>query len=159
MPTMTHYSHGRKVKQKGGALLVAMVIIFMLALMGVSSMRGSTLERRMASNSIQTANTFQSAESTTEIALNNPDNLSATFQLGEGTALNVPVDLQQEFVIQADATVRYLGLGPAYGYSFGDGSSSTFVGLRFEVDGDAQVDSVRSRARVTQGAYRIVPGI
>jgi len=49
--------------QRGGALLVAMVMIFMLSIMGISVMRSSTLEHRMAVNAIRTAATFQAAES------------------------------------------------------------------------------------------------
>ena len=136
--------------------------------MGVSSMRGSALERKMATNSIQTATTFQGAESTSEMALNNTSNLTQAINIADVQAVNngqidnsqsitVTVDLQQDIGLVNEATLQYVGDGPAYGFSAGMGSSN-FVAYRFEVKAEARVDSVRSRAFVTQGAYRIAPG-
>ncbi len=159
---------GRLKKQQGGALLVAMIMIFMLSIMGVSAMRGSTLERRMATNSIQTATTFQGAESASEMILNNTNNLTMALnvanvgavnsgEVGQSTAVNVHVDLKQGIGLDSNAEVRYIGDGPAYGFSAGSGSSN-FVAYRFEAIGNANVEAVRANAQVTQGAYRIAPG-
>jgi len=148
--------------QQGGALLVAMIMIFMLSIMGISSMRGSTLERRMASNSIQTATTFQGAESASEMALNNEANMTNALNIANAANVNsgiltdeavikVPVDLKQDIGLESEAKLRYIGDGPAYGYS------SSFVAYRFEVVGEAKVDAIRAKAHVTQGAYRIAP--
>lgn len=152
----------RPNRQHGGALLVAMILIFMLSIMGVSSMKGATLERRMASNSIQTATTFQNAESTSEMALNNTDNLDAALNVADfdavqnGTLSNtakieVQIDLKQDIGIESEATIQYVGYGPAYGYS------SNFVAYRFRVEGRAKIDAIRAEKHVTQGAYRIAP--
>ena len=154
--------------ERGGALLVAMILIFLLSVMGISSMRGSTLERQMATNSIQTATTFQAAESTSEMVLNNEANLTAAInianvaavnngQLSDSAVIPVEVDLQQNIGLESTARLQYVGDGPAYGYSAGIGSSN-FVAYRFEVIATAKVDAVRSQAEVTQGAYRIAPG-
>ncbi len=152
-------------RQNGAALLVALVMIFMLSIMGISSMRGSTLERRMASNSIQTATTFQGAESTSELVLNDPDNLTRAFEVsnlntliaqdsdGEITPVELEVDLKQGIGLESTAQLRYVGESYAEGYS-----SNTFVALRFEVKGSSTAEAIRSKARVTQGAYRIAPG-
>ncbi len=156
-------------KEQGAALLIGLVMIFMLSILGVSSMRGSTLERRMATNSIQTATTFQGAESTSEIVLNDEKNMTRAFEISNVKtlidsksdeaikAVTVKIDLKQDIGMESTAELRYLGTGPAIGFSTGDGSSN-FVALRYEVKGDSKVESVRSRARVTQGAYRIAPG-
>lgn len=149
-------------RQQGSALLVAMIMIFMLSIMGVSAMKGSTLERRMATNSIQTATNFQSAESTSEMALNNPDNLTralnkANFQevgagiLRDEAKIKLPTDLRQDIGIASEANLQFVGYGPAIGYS------SNFLAYRFESVGNAEVDAVRASAGVTQGAYRIAP--
>ena len=73
-----HY-HNKK-KQDGAALMVAMVMIFMLTLMGLASMRNSNLDRRMTSNSVQSAITFQAAESSTELMLNDPENMNSALR-------------------------------------------------------------------------------
>lgn len=152
-------------KQRGGALLVALILIFMLSVMGVSSMRGSTLEKRMATNSIQTATTFQAAESMNEIAINNTANLTAALNranvqrvregyLDEANKLPVEYDLQQAIDVSNEATVEYVGVGPAPGFSF-----PAFVAYRYSIESAASVEAVRSSGQVTQGAYRVAPGL
>lgn len=147
---------------------MAMILIFMLSIMGVSSMQGSTLERRMASNSIQTATTFQGAESTTEIALNDAANLTQAINIADFEAvnngelnssqnINFDVNLLQSIDMDSDVAVQYIGYGPAYGYSAGEGSNN-FLAYRFVVEGNATVDSIRADKQVVQGAYRIAPG-
>lgn len=154
--------------QRGGALLVALILIFMLSLMGIASMRGSTLERQMASNSIQTATTFQAAESASEMAINNEENLTDAINIADIKAVNsgnidasdtvnVSIDLEQNIGLQSQVELQYVGDGPAYGYSAGLGGSN-FVAYRFEIRAFSEVPAVRSRAYVTQGAYRVAPG-
>ena len=89
MSTPTASMHAADRHQRGGALLVAMIMIFMISIMGVSVMQSSTLERQMTTNAIQARETFQAAESTTEEALNNPDNLSASFVAGANASVTV----------------------------------------------------------------------
>jgi len=122
----------------------------------------------MATNSIQTATTFQGAESASEMVLNDKNNLTQAINVAnvsavnsglvqQSTAVEVTVDLQQNIGLQSGAKIRYIGDGPAYGFSSGTGSNS-FVAYRFEVIGNAEVEAVRANAAVTQGAYRIAPG-
>jgi len=149
--------------QAGSALLVAMILIFVLSIMGVNSMRGSTLEKRMATNSIQTATTFQGAESASEIAINDDANMTLALNranasevnngiIDENSTIKVDVELHQNIGLESSADLVFVGDGPAYGYS------SDFVAYRFEVVGRAEVQAVRSKSNVTQGAYRIAPG-
>jgi len=155
-------------RQHGGALLVAMILIFMLSIMGVSSMRGSTLERRMASNSVQAATTFQGAESGSEVMLNDTANLSEAINIAnvdavmDGNMALSPklvkvIDMKQAIGMESDAEIQFTGFGPAYGFSAGN-ASSNFMAYRYEVKADAKIRAVRSNASVIQGAYRIAPG-
>lgn len=159
---ISQYNSNHPNAQNGGALLVAMILIFMLSIMGISSMKGSTLERRMASNSIQTATTFQSAESTSELALNETGNLDETLKLADFASVNqgviadagvekITIDMKQEIGLEAEAKLRFVGYGPAIGFS------DTFAAYRFEVTGTAKTDAIGAEAFVTQGAYRIAP--
>lgn len=154
--------------QRGGALLVSMIMIFMLSIMGISAMRGSSLEKRMATNSIQTAITFQGAESTGEEALNDDANLQDAFEIADITGINdgdkdslipvpVDVDLKQDIGMVSSADLVYVGQGMASGFSTGAGGAN-FVALRFEARASAEVDAIRASAGVVQGAYRIAPG-
>ncbi len=147
-------------QQRGTALLVALVMIFMLSIMGISAMRGSTLERQMASNSIQAATTFQAAESSTEIALNNSINLTNAWMAQDPLtvegSIDVAVDLQQNINMVHDVQLVFVGDGPAPNASMGVGSTN-FMALRYESRGTASIDAVNSSSTVVQGAYRIVP--
>lgn len=157
-----HCENKQPNTQNGGALLVAMILIFMLSIMGISSMKGSTLERRMASNSIQTATTFQSAESTSELALNTTGNLDKAISIAnfddvragkifDAAIQKIPTNLQQNIDLENEAQIRFVGYGPAIGYS------DSFAAYRFEVRGKATADAIQAEAFVTQGAYRIAP--
>lgn len=140
-------------RQRGGALMVAMVMIFMLSIMGVSAMRGSSLEQRMAANSIMTSNTFQAAESATEIVLNDPNQMVAAYMGGSvtlDTSGHAPESMDSE------VTLTYTGDGPAPGYSAGAGQA-LFRALRFVAEGSANIDAASANSTVRQGAYRVVP--
>lgn len=145
--------------ERGGALVVATVLIFVLTMLGVSTMRGSTLEQRMAINAVQTSTAFQASESATEALLNDPTNLEDAFELN-GETLDVAVDLKLDEPVSGAVTIggelRYVGDSAAIGYSFGEGSNN-FMALRYDARGNAEIGSVRSFSSVTQGAYRVVP--
>lgn len=141
--------------QRGGALLVAMVMIFMLSVLGVSAMRGSTIERRMASNSIQTQTNFQIAESSSEIGLNDSENLESAYEAG-GSTVTVDTNIQHAMGSDSEVQMQYIGEGIAEGFSTGSGSNK-FMALRFEARGLSNADSVRARSEILQGANRVVP--
>jgi len=142
-----------KTRQRGGALMISIVLIFMMSLMGVSAMRSATLEKRMATNSVHKATTLQAAESATELAVGEPDNLSGAF-VEQGDAYVPSVNLNANTELSIDAEVRFIGMGPAINNSIGSGG---FAALRFEATGNAEIDSVKARSRIVQGAYRIAP--
>lgn len=146
--------------QRGGALLVAMIMIFMISIMGVSVMQSSTLERQMTTNAIQARETFQAAESTTEEALNDPNNLSASFVAGANSSVTVSLDLKAHSAgrsgardMTTEATLSYIGSGVVEGSSIG-----VFQGLRFDAEGLARFNDGSSSATIAQGAIRRVPG-
>lgn len=140
--------------QKGSALLIAMVMIFMLSLMGVSAMRGSTLEKRMAINAIQSSTTFQAAESASELALNQPANLNRAYQQGMNNELILEIDeVHEDIGMESRSVLEYVGdnaLPP--GFSVGIVASVIYV-----ASGVSAIPAVRSQSTVEQGAYRVVP--
>lgn len=143
--------------QKGSALLVAIVMIFMLSVMGVSVMRSSTLEKRMAVNAIQNSTTFQAAESAANLALNTPANLMTVHSHGvnKRVALNID-EVNADIGLESVSTLKYVGKGTADNFSMGEGASN-FEALLFIATGVSTIDAVRSRSTVEQGAFRIVP--
>ena len=165
----THHRHARLIhclnplqsdlgnQQKGSALLIAMVMIFMLSLLGVSAMRGSTLEKRMAVNAIQSQATFQAAESASDLVLNEPRHLTLAFQNGRNEELVLEIDEVNENIgLKSTSTLEYVGETLVSGWSTGVGTQG-FEGLLFVASGVSAIPAVRSQSTVEQGAYRIVP--
>ncbi len=145
-------------KQDGTALLVAMVMIFMLSIMGISAMKGSSLERRMAGNSVQSAAAFQAAESLTDVALNNKDNMEEAWE-DQTKPYRLPtIDLKNTFVANQAVEIEYVGNTIAIGYSQGVSTGSGFTALNYEVTGGTVMNETRTVSAVIQGAYRIAPG-
>lgn len=149
-------SQWQSQRQSGTALLVAMVMIFMMSVLGITAMRESSLEKRMTTNSVHKSTTFQTAESATDIALGSPEKLSAAFTSnGDSLTIYVPASINTE--MKSGAALRYMGSGPPIGFSLGSGGG--FQALRFVAEGTAAIDAVQSASTVHQGAYRTVPAL
>lgn len=148
-----NYQH----KQQGVALLVAMVMIFMLSVMGASVMRSSTLEKRMAVNAIQSSVTFQAAESASNLALNDSDNLMISHSAGMDNRVVLPIDeVHSNIGLESRSTLVFVGHRAAEGFSLGEGSNN-FASLLFVSNGVSAIEAVRSQSSIEQGAFRIVP--
>ena len=144
-------------RQRGAALMVAMLIIFMLALMGGSAMRSATLERVLITNAIQARDVFQAAESSTESALNDSQNLINAFNSGTGSVL-IETTIRSDIELDSQVTLRFISESNATGASLNamQGARS-FDALHFVAEGVAKIDAVGANRRIDQGAMRIVP--
>ena len=101
--------------QRGTALVVAMLIIFMLTIMGMSAMRGSSLEHQMATNAVHAAVSFQAAESSTDLVLNDTTKLNEVRQ-ESSKSKNYVTDLKLGIDgMVSGVTLRYVGDGPGTG--------------------------------------------
>ena len=67
-PTITHSRHNAK-NQQGIVLVVALLILLVMTILGISMLSSSTMEERMASNIQAQQVTFQAAESCIRTAL------------------------------------------------------------------------------------------
>lgn len=145
--------------ERGGALLVAMIMIFMLSVLGVSAMRSSTLEKRMAINAIQSSTTFQAAESAADLALNSRANLNLVLDGGDNQpAVILPIPAVRAGInLQSISALKYVGTGIAEGSSFGEGGGNSFISYRFVATGVSAISSVRSQSTVERGAYMNAP--
>ncbi len=147
-----------KPRESGSALMVAMVMIFMLSIMSVSVMRSSTLEKRMTINAIQTATTFTVAESATDEVLNDETNLKHAQALGMNKELVVKTSGNEaDRGIRSAARLYYVGIAPAEGFSFGEGTA-TFQAFRYRVRGISEIKASGAQRSIEQGAYQVVPG-
>ena len=133
-------------KQSGAALIVALVLLLVITMLGISAVSTSSLEILMAGNSQYSQQAFQAAESAieSEIALGN---LSTS--LNRISAYSYPNDAsastQTQYVIAGEV--------PAGGYSLGAG----FQAYHFETDATAAAPR-RATSRHRQGFYIVGPG-
>ena len=143
--------------ENGIAMLMALLVISLVSLVGVSAMRGANLERQLVSNAVQARDVFQAAESANEAALNTTQTLTDTFNAPD-QVLVLDADVRGDIGLKSQSTVRFVGEGNATGASLNamQGANS-FDALRFVAQGVARIDSVRASRRIDQGATRIVP--
>jgi len=140
--------------QQGAALMVAMVLIFMLTILGLSAMRDSTLETQLAANAILKEVSFQSAESATDfvLAIDDPDNEKAIERVFCAPPLQVEMDeLSKSGVQTTTATLEYAGQSIPTGWSLG----GPIGGRRFVITGESTLTNASTTTRITQGVVAI----
>ncbi|MGE0386734.1 MAG: PilX N-terminal domain-containing pilus assembly protein [Gammaproteobacteria bacterium] len=102
--------HARRGRQNGTVLVVAMVLLVVLTLLGVSAMNTTSLQERMAGNTQELGRAFQTAESGLSAAFADPDSFNLTT------------------VVNAKLWGMFAGLPAASPYASGANFSSQFVG-------------------------------
>ena len=140
--------------QRGGALLIAIIMIFMLSILGISVIRGSTLEYRMAINAIRTAATFQAAESASNFAINSHENMTEAYNRGLNGRFIVSTASVNPTVtsLESNSSLSYTGTALVEGFSAGE-----FTGLVFVATGVSTMENSGTQSTIEQGALRIVP--
>ncbi|MFT5173345.1 MAG: type II secretory pathway pseudopilin PulG [Gammaproteobacteria bacterium] len=105
-----------KVKhQQGAVLIVSLILLVVLTLLGVSVMNMTQLEERMASNSQEVIQAFQSAETGLSQAYDNPGVWNPLAPLAEVPAANIPSNVGR--TDQAGYEVNFVtSTGPPPGY-------------------------------------------
>ena len=135
-------------RERGAALVVALVTVLMLSILGLEAMRGATLEGRLADNALHKEITFQAAESSTDAVLASPNALEDII-----CAADVERAVPQVNAVPAQvtrATLSYGGRTNPPGYSL-----DRFSGRRFMVVGDSALPGVSTRTRIAQGVELI----
>jgi len=140
-------------RQRGAALIVSLILIFVVSILGITSMERSIMERQLATNAVQSNLVFQAAESATDSVINNPTTLMQAFSSDtNSTKVVLNLEGQDDLSIGAEADLTFLGNSVVRGYSIG-----LFEGLRFEARGDGSFNG--AKATVEQGAVRVVPTV
>ena len=142
-------------QQSGAVLFVSLIMLLVLTIIGVTAMRSSTLEEKMAANTMNYGMTFHAAESAIENALDDTNSLVQAIL----TSDTITVDLDiGESSITSSADIKYLGSGIAYGYSLGQ-NSSAFSSYRFDATGTANRTNSGAAVSMSQGVRRIGPNV
>jgi len=122
-------------KQDGAALVVALVLVLVSTLLGVSAMQSSDIETQVLNNNRFHEVTFREAEAASDRLLTVTNN----------TSINTEATIESEF--------KWLGDGPATGYSLG--GQNGFMTLKFVSQASASIDTVDSVSVVRQGIEKL----
>lgn len=152
---MRIHTHSKPVRQQGAALLVAMVLIFMLAILGTASMRDATLENQLAANAVQKELTFQSAESATDMVLaitSTTDDKALEKIICQDTESTFDMPEVNAATGQTtEVSLRYHGQSLPVGWSLG----GAVGGRRFSVTGESALTDAHTSTRISQGVLAI----
>jgi len=81
-------------RQRGVALVVSLLLLIVVALVGLASIRGTTMQQKMATNSYDREQAFQAAEAAIRVAAallpNNPILIARNCQLGGAVCTGNP---------------------------------------------------------------------
>ena len=135
--------------ERGAALLVAMIMVFLLSVLGVAAMRGASLEGRLASNALHKEMTFQAAESSTDDVLSRGGLFEARICRDGWQELPMP-ELSTDGRTTG-ARLAYAGQTHVRGFSIG----GPIAARRFVVEGRSELDGASTATVISQGVVMI----
>lgn len=139
-----------KNRQHGAVLIVSLLVLLVLTLLGISSLNGSAMEEKMASNAQTAAGTFQRAESSIReaffVASANPAVAVSNARAGVAAVdrSDSGITSSSQLVIPASTSST-----PLY-----NSSSGLFIAEGIQIVGKANVNDIRNTN--TQG-YNVFP--
>ncbi len=137
--------------QQGVTLFVALIMLVIISLLGVTALKNASIEEQMSSNLYQKNITFQASESAVESTITNTaliaQVLSSTTPVNQTVAVPIP---------NTTASVSYssTGAGPVLG-----SSTNVFSGQRIMITSTGQIPAVNARTVTVHGIVRTVPGL
>lgn len=146
--------YAQRHKQSGSALLVALVLVLISTLLGISAMENSGIENMLANNAKFQEQAFRTAEAASGSMLteanfillaNDPSAIVNTVD-----SINTKVSISGE--------LSSMGTGLSNGYSMGIGIGG-FQTYKFSASGTAVITAVDSRSQVIQGMDRVAPAL
>jgi len=139
-----------KQKQQGTTLFVALIILVVVSLIGVTAMKNANVEEQMASNLYQKNLTFQASESAVESTINNTALIQQAMTANVPVVQNVPVPIPN-----TTASVSYASAGA--GMVIGS-SANLFSGMRLMITATGQMPALNARTVTVHGVVRLAPG-
>ncbi len=164
--------------QKGALLIVSMMLLFVLTLLGVTSVSTSSLEGRMATNFQHKTILFQIVESALSDALimgdpditTNPnydaanDLMITALSKGVGDLTTALTDNSQKFntirntTVNTNTLIVLMAQSPCGGASFSSGGSGGIICYAYEFRSTATHNSTNTNETHIQGVERTGPG-
>ncbi len=149
-------------RQQGVVLVVALILLVVLTLLGVTSLNTTTLQEKMSNNIQEVNRAFQAGESGLDNAFANPDAFDLNAPVTGKTALLGPYSAGANYTVQFVQTSN-----PPVGSLY---SASSFSSYHFRMDATAgsrvvdpggatalTIDSNAAEVVLAGGAYQIGP--
>ena len=147
---MKYISYMNTSKQKGAALFVSLMILFLMTIIGVSALNNATTDERMALNMQHQQQVFHAAESAINVVKRDINSLEQAITTGSAST---PVAYTGQSDVAADASATYVGCGdPAAGFSLGG-----FVRHEFGINASASLGASSAQANHLQGVSLLAP--
>ena len=137
-------------KQQGTTLLVALIILVVITLIGVTAMKNANIDEQMASNLYQKNLTFQASESAVESTINDSTLIQQAINSNTPVTQAVTVPIPN-----TTATVSYSAVGS--GLAVGS-SANLFSGTRFMITATGEIPDLNARTVTVHGVVRLAPG-
>lgn len=134
--------------QRGAVLVTSLVLLLVMTILGVASLRSSSLEERIAANTVMLTQAFHAAEGVLNEAVA-AASASGTLLGSTMGGTNATVPLTLDGSTGGTATVSYLGFGPALGDSMGVGGGNEIVMHHFEIEADGRLTAADGRVMTT----------
>ncbi|MEX0731792.1 MAG: PilX N-terminal domain-containing pilus assembly protein [Aquisalimonadaceae bacterium] len=137
--------------QEGVVLVTSLILLLILTIVGITAMRTSTLEERMAANGALQMRAFQAANSAVDGYISgllkdytedNDSSALGAIAAGDGSTETIAL---RDAEITATAEPAYLGQGLGIGHSIGVGSAG-IASHRFEFIGSSELQHGGARA-------------
>jgi len=136
-------------KQSGATLIVALVLLILISLIGVSTLRSASVVEKMSSADYQKNITFRASESAVDVTLRDDALISQVIR-EEKVIRDVPIN-----VGNAKANVVYLSTGPDLVLG---GSIGTVAGNRIMITSTGHIDGDENATTTTvHGVVRTGP--
>lgn len=145
----------RKRKQRGAVLAISLIILFLLSILGLAVMKTSSLEEKMAANTLHYDIAFQAAETVSQNAISDPQNLSNAYNSADHT-VEVPFSNPQLPHITANSVVSFVGPATPAGTSLNSGSGG-LTNFLYIANSTGSIEQANTSTTIIQGFSRFVP--
>jgi hypothetical protein len=164
--TANTFSRINVVRERGAALVVALVMLLLITAVAAATMTNSTFLTAITGNVQQREGVFRVAESAVEQTLDLPSTQWMAAETTKASAATLDDELlavdashlssAQTNVDDPTATIRYLEARPYYGTGEQLGEGAPQV-KSYEVTGTAESKSGRVATTIVQGISKVVP--
>ena len=144
-----NYPANIQQKESGTALVIALILVLVSTVMGVSSMQMSITGNMLANNEQYRQVAFRAAEAAGEQLLT----MNNLVTLANDTSSTVESTNSVDTNVTVNAEIQAFGDSPAIGYSLG--GQNGFISMKFASSATAKIDAVNTVSEVIQGVQRL----